>query len=340
MQLRTHSPRRLLGKLALVATLAFGLLAASGSISARSTSASAATTGLGPVAVEPAAGYSFVDQALSSAKKSIDLSIYELSDTTAESILVARAHAGVKVRVLLDSAYAGANHNAPAASLLSAGGVKVVWAPSSQIFHAKYVVIDGASAWIGTGNLTSEWYSSTRDFWVKDTSAADLSAIESVFAADVAGRSTSPSKGADLVWSPGATSALVGVIASAHKSVIVENEEMASWTIINALEAAKQRGVVVTVVMTSSSSYSRQLSEMAGLGIKVRILSSSQVYIHAKAICADCSAIGGLLYVGSQNFSTSSLSYNRELGVITGDKSIVAVINPVLVADAAAGRAW
>ena len=88
---------------------------------------------------EPASGYGFLDAAIVSARRSIDLSMYELSDPTIEHDLVARAAAGVDVRVILDADYSGMSENASAYAVLHASKVHVEWAPSNQIFHAKYV---------------------------------------------------------------------------------------------------------------------------------------------------------------------------------------------------------
>lgn len=133
---------------------------------------------------EPQAGYSFIDAAIDDAHTSIDLSMYELSDPSIERALVQRARHGVDVRVILNAAYEGASENATAASVLRHGAVHVVWAPSNQIFHAKYLVIDASTAYIGTGNFALSDYSSTRDFWVADTQRADVSAVIATFNAD------------------------------------------------------------------------------------------------------------------------------------------------------------
>lgn len=97
---------------------------------------------------EPASGYGFLDAAILSAHHSIDLSMYELADATVERDLVARANAGVDVRVLLNAAYEGTSHNAAAYAFLRASRVHVEWAPTNQIFHAKYLVVDGRAAYV------------------------------------------------------------------------------------------------------------------------------------------------------------------------------------------------
>ena len=70
----------------------------------------------------------------------------------------------------------------------------------------------------------------------------------------------------------------------------------------------------------------------------MRVLETNQVYIHAKIICADCSATAGRVFVGSENFSTSSLDYNRELGIITSDPSVVGPVEATVLGDYAAGN--
>lgn len=300
-----------------------------------------ATTPSSPVVnvwTEPADGYGFLDAAILSARHSIDMSMYELSDSTIEHDLIARANAGVDVRVLLDADYDGTHENAAAYALLRAGKVHVAWAPSDQIFHAKYVVVDARIAYVGTGNLQSYYYSSTRDFWAQDERLADVAAISATFNSDFAHTSTTVNAGG-LVWSPGSTSALVGLIASAEHSLLIENEEMDSRAVEAALSSAARRGVSVKVVMTESSSWTSALEDLARAGVHVRVLSASQLYIHAKVICVDCVAGVGTVFIGSENFSTSSLSYNRELGVITTTPKAVRAVDTAVNRDYGVGTA-
>jgi cardiolipin synthase A/B len=298
--------------------------------------ASEATVPVVRIWTEPASGYGFLDAAIVSARHSIDLSMYELSDPTIERDLVARAAAGVDVRVILDADYEGMSENASAYAVLHASKVHVEWAPSNQIFHAKYAVIDARAAFVGTGNLQSYYYSSTRDFWVEVTRTSDIHAIAGTFDADFA-RSYSTSTAPGLVWSPGSTSALVELIDSARHTLVVENEEMDSASIESALGGAARRGVSVEVVMTESSSWTTALGDLARDGVHVRVLSSSRVYIHAKVICVDCAGNAGTVFIGSENFSTSSLSYNRELGVLTTTPVAIRAVEAAVRSDYAQG---
>jgi cardiolipin synthase A/B len=334
----TDGPWRLFSRRALgvmIAALGSGLVAAG----AGAAPAPAGSSTVATVWTEPEAGYGFLIAAIHDSRHSIDMSMYELNDRSTEVALVGRAHAGVDVRVVLDSDYSGKRENAAAAALLTAGGVHVTWAPAGQIFHAKYLVIDSHVAYIGTGNLVATDYPTTRDFWVADTTARDVAAITSTFATDFSGNPGTGVASNGLVWSPGSTTRLVELIDAARTSLLVENEEMDSSVIEQSLESAATRGVDVEVVMTEDPSWTTALNELTKAGDHVRVLASNQVYIHAKVICADCSTRAGSVFIGSENFSTSSLSRNRELGVITTSLPAIQAVRRAVAVDFAGGRA-
>jgi phosphatidylserine/phosphatidylglycerophosphate/cardiolipin synthase-like enzyme len=303
-------------------------------------SAALPATPIAAVWTEPNAGYGFFYQAINSAHTSIDLSLYELKDPVAINDLVAAAHRGVNVTVILNQTYFGKSKNASAFALLQRHQVHVYWAVSGQIFHAKYLVVDSRQAYIGTGNLVPSDYGDTRDYWVEDTNRANVAAIVATFTQDVKGFSAAFAASPGLVWSPGSAGTLVAVIGSARHTLFIENEEMYSYTIENAIVTAAKNGVNVTVVMTRDSKYYSDLTFLAQNGVHVKLLGSSQLYIHAKAICADCSGSTGTAFVGSENFSTSSLNYNRELGVVTTNPAVVRALVTAITADAGLGTTF
>src|SRR5664279_676819 len=299
---------------------------------AAGTSTTAAGTGALSLVVEPDDDYRSTDQLIASAHHTIDMTMYELADTQAQALLIAARQRGVAIRVVLDQADSGASVNQSAYGQLQGAGVPVRWAPDGVIFHQKTVTVDGAVSAIMTGNLTSQFYGTTRDFVVMDRAPAAVAAIEAVFADDWDGRPITGGSTPDgLVWSPGAEPALVGLIDAAHRSVSVENEEMDSTPIVSALEAAGLRGVLVEVTMTANSEWDTAFAALTGAGVRVATYpdSPSALYVHAKAIVVD----GSTAFVGSQNFSTSSLDDNRELGLVTGDPAVVGPLAQTLAGD-------
>jgi len=297
----------------------------------------AATGGSGTlrVLVEPAAGVGAIYKLITGARSSVDLTMYELRDTTAEDDLAADAKRGVDVRVILDQNLEQ-SRNTAAYDFLSAHRVHVTWADSGVTYHQKTLTVDGKTSVVMTLNMVSEDYAGTRDFAVIDTKLADVRAIVTTFNADFAHRSITPPDGADLVWSPtNSQSSILAVINGAKQTLSVENEEMDDPTITSALVAAARRGVDVKVVMTAESEWDSAFSQLAGAGVHVRLYADSDnvLYIHAKAVVADAGRSDQQVFVGSENFSKASLDYNRELGIRTANGAVISTISATLAAD-------
>ncbi len=228
------------------------------------------------------------------------------------------------------------SRNTAAYDYLSARRVHVRWGPAGTIYHQKTLTVDGATSVIMTGNLVADDYAGTRDFAVIDTRPADVAAIVTTFNADFAGQSVTPPDGADLVWSPtNAQASVLAVIGAATHTLAVENEEMNDPAVTAALAAAARRGVDVRITMTADSEWDPELTELAAAGAHIRLYpdDADALYIHAKAIVADAGLPGQQVLVGSQNFSVASLGYNRELGIRTGSRAVVAAISSALAAD-------
>lgn len=289
--------------------------------------------------VEPQDGFDPVYRFIAGARRSLDMEMYELVDSSAEQALAAAAERGVTVRVVLDRLFEQ-TRNTPAYDFLQAHGVHVAWSSSRYEFtHEKAMVADGKRLMVLTANLTSRYYATTRDVLVSCRSARDAAAFESVFDADFAGRSVSPTSGSgDLVWSPGSEPALLSVIADARHTLAVENEEMADPAIVDALVAAARRGVKVTVVMTDNSDYASAFSTLRAAGVDVSLFpdSATALYIHAKIEVADAGTSNARSYVGSINYSYTSTHRNRELGLLTSNAALAQSLAAVVNGDAAA----
>ena len=291
---------------------------------------------------EPASGIGPIYKLITGARSSIDLTMYELADPTAEADLAADAARHVDVRVLLDQ-HLEKSANEGAYDYLSAHGVHVRWAPADTTYHQKTLTVDDATSVIMTLNFVARDYPGTRDFAVIDAGRADVAAIVATFNADFAGRSITPPDGADLVWSPtNAQAWVLSVINGAKHTLAVEDEEMDDPAVTAALAAAARRGVDVTITMTADSEWDDAFAELAQAGAHIRLYpdQASALYIHAKAIVADAGRSGQRVLVGSQNFSVASLGYNRELGVLTSDPGIVAAIAATLAGDYARAAAY
>jgi cardiolipin synthase len=292
--------------------------------------------------IEPDQGLTPIYNLLNSAKSTIDMTMYELVDTETQQILTQQAAKGVAVRVILDQALEKAS-NTPVYTYLNANGVKAVWAnPVFQASHQKTITIDGKTTAIMTLNLTSRYYPTSRDLAVIETNPDDIAAIETTFNADFASSAITPPTGDDLIWSPtNSLTSLLGLINSAKTSLEVENEEMGDTQIVSALEAAAKRGVQVQVAMTNGGNYTTEFNELAAAGVKINTYTpTAPLYIHAKLILTDYGQSGQQAFVGSENFSSPSLTENRELGLTLTDPAILQSLSTTFTSDFKGGTPW
>ena len=292
---------------------------------------------------EPGQGLTPIYNLISSAKRTLDMTMYELTDTQAEQLLAQAASSGVTVRVILDQNLEK-NSNTAAYSYLSSHGVQVHWAnPSYSATHQKTITVDGATTAIMTLNLTSQYYSTSRDFAVIENDPNDIAAIESTFNADFQNSSITPANGDDLGWSPtNSQTAMLAVINAANHTLLIENEEMSDTDIINALLAAAKRGVLVQVAMTNTSNdYASEFGQLVAAGVEVSTYASTaSLYIHAKVILADYGSAGAQVFLGSENFSSASLTRNRELGLTLTDPAILQSLAATITSDFNGGTPW
>ena len=299
-------------------------------------------TRAGSLVVEPGAGFSSVYNLINGAKHSIDVTMYEFSDTTAEHDLAAAAKRGVHVHVILDRREQ--SENSAAYSYFGSHAVKVTWSsPKYRYTHQKTLVVDGSEAVIMTANLTSQYYATSRDFLVVDTNRADVAAITAVFNADFTHTAVRPGDGSDLVWSPtDSEGKLLGLINGATSSLRIYSEEMGDTTVENALIRAAKRGVDVQVCgENESGEYDSAYSRLARAGIHISYYNSpTGFYIHGKVIEADYGTAHAKVFIGSENFSNTSLNDNRELGLIISSHAVMSAIAGTFASDFRNGQHW
>ncbi|MFG2786242.1 phospholipase D-like domain-containing protein [Streptomyces sp. NPDC048419] len=281
---------------------------------------------------------------INSATSSLDMTMYELEDTTAVSDLIALRNKGVTVRVVLDRQHKSADNSAYTS--LTNAGVGVVWSSSSFVYtHQKTITVDGAKSLVLTGNLTSQYYATGRDYGVFTDDTRDVAAIEKVFDADYAGTAVTPTDGDHLLWSPtDSRNRLLSVINSATKTLDVEELEFSDSAVVDAIVARAKAGVAVRVVLETPGSYSSEVTAVKNAGGEVVGYSDPDgFYIHAKAMVADYGLSTQEVEAGSMNISSNSLSGNRELGIVlTGTgvaQSVATTVETTFAGDYAGGTA-
>jgi hypothetical protein len=277
--------------------------------------------------VQPGAQVAPVLNLIRSARHSIRMEVYLLTNRTVIHALQVAEEAHIDVRVMLEQHPFGSSRYATLGyTLLQQANVPVRWANESayRYTHEKAIVVDGQIAGIFTFNLTSSGIFSNRELGVIDTNAADARVLSSIFDADWRRRSLRFSSSRLVVSPYNSRSDLTSLIDHAHHTLDVYAEEVADGLMEGNLILASRHGVRVRIITSTDSP---GIDTIRRSGVAVRIM--PHPYVHAKAIVAD----GQTFFVGSENLSTISLDDNREAGIVLSDGRLAAVIEETFTGD-------
>lgn len=303
-----------------------------GSAGSSTTCQSNCTAGSGAqgvqVFVEPNDGYNVIVNAISGAQKSVWLEMYLLTERHVISTLEEAAHRGIDVRVMLEGHPYGGPSPTQTLDRLNAAGIQAKTTnPSFALTHEKGMIIDANTTYIMTANFTASAlggtkYTTNREYGIIDHNTQDVQAVTDIFNADW-NRSQAQFNDPNLVVSPvNSRSDFTSIIQSAHKTLLIEAEEMQDSAIEQALTTAAQHGIQIEVILPTATGSSGD-SNSNGINIikqgGVQVKEDPHLYMHAKIIVAD----GQTAFVGSENISTASLDNNRELGLIVSDQNVL-----------------
>jgi phosphatidylserine/phosphatidylglycerophosphate/cardiolipin synthase-like enzyme len=272
----------------------------------------------------------FIDE-IDAADSSIDLYLYLLSDEEIIQGLIRSHVRGVNVRVMLEpEPFGGAQTELETWQRLDAAGIDVRWSPARFRFaHIKLMIVDREVALIMNLNMTESAFEGNRELAVMTSEPAAVAHAAMIFENDWNGRPDAVS--GPLISSPETSrSALLALIESAKESLELYAEFITDSEVLEALAAAVERGVLVRLVMSEAageSLWSEEPGFLARAGVDVRIVDVP--YIHAKLVLSD----GAVAWIGSQNFTATSLDDNRELGIVLGQPANLARIAAAFEAD-------
>lgn len=268
--------------------------------------------------IEPDMGRFPILKTLDQAKSSIDLVMYGLTDKELIQALINAKKNGKSVKVLIEpSPYKNEKENEPAIQALRKANIDFHYAnPAYKLTHQKTLITDHKNALIMTFNLTRSAFLKTRNFAVLIDNPDSVKEIENTFEADWDLKKPNVSN-SSLLWSPdNSRTRLLQLIESAQKSIEIYAQDISDYETIGALAKAARHGVNIKIV-TSSTKHQSKMEYLQRAGIIIH--QSKQFYIHAKVMIIDHK----LALVGSMNLTKPSIDSNRELSVITQNKSII-----------------
>ncbi len=249
------------------------------------------------------------------ARQRVYMKVYLLTDEQVIDAMKRAMNNGAQVRAMLEEKpFGGAGTTKQMFEKLKQAGVDVKYTnPTFRFTHEKSFVIDDQAV-IMTANMTKAAFTRNRELLVITRDPADVAEVAAAFEADWNREAFTPQR-PHLVWSPvNSRERINQVINTATRTLDVYAEVAEDTRQIALMTEAVQRGVVVRLVTSpSTTGESKGLDALQAGGVKVRYVRSP--YIHAKMFVAD----GAFAYTGSENITTTSLDFNRELGILLSD---------------------
>ncbi|MBM3468164.1 MAG: hypothetical protein FJX71_01875 [Alphaproteobacteria bacterium] len=296
--------------------------------------------------VFPEAGRDPWIKAIRSAKTSIKMAAYRLSDQAIVDTLVAIAQEGkVKVSLLIQPEtfqHDKSGTDLSPLKMLKQKGIKVyhLSARFNQA-HYKMILVDEKWAMVSSGNLDASSFDGIkdisnepcRDFALTVTNAAMVKELSRMFDADISDARTW-SKHPQLVWGPdNQRSIFLQMITSAKKSIRIYQQDFQDVGLAQAVAGAARAGVNVEVIMMpfpfskkeDKNIPNQDLIRNAGGKVYLHL----RHYMHAKAMIID----DQIMYVGSCNFYPPSLDQTRELGLLTSSREQIEEVTTIFEKD-------
>lgn len=319
------------------------------------------------------------------AQSSIDIEIYEMNDPEVRQLLTEAINRSVKIRILKDPTPMGSNCSLFSrisaedseecvsqkkflANVRSSGNIFEAFnkdvlcgeknKPCFQ--HGKMALFDGRLALVSTGNfditnlcnLEQTPRVCNRDYTYVTYDHEVIQALKIIFEHDLQASpqpvtaSLTPEIRKKLTVSPFAKRDILQFIQSAQKSLHIVNQYLNEPDLNQALIEAAQRGVRVSILVSSACSFGRpdaqvqnRLSQIYTAfdqsGIQSRfftnriLINGRHGYMHAKAMIVDQQRA----WVGSINGSMTAFQRNREFGLYFNDSASLKTLLDSFTAD-------
>ncbi|RZD16511.1 MAG: GTP-binding protein [Candidatus Acididesulfobacter guangdongensis] len=262
--------------------------------------------------IMPNAGVKPIVRFINHAKRDLDVNVYYLNDEPIFNAIRYAVKRGVDVKIMIDGK--------PYKMSIRKEEQKIKQTKAhfeidekfdrKYVFdHAKYM-LDNHEALIGTANFDWSAFHKNREYEYTTYNKNTISSLRNIFNSDYRDIVFEGYMNRNLVVSPKATQKLLSVINQPGK-IDIETEELGYDRSV--LSALARKGSAVRIIVPSAISYydKKNLRFLERYGVKVRLMPVKNIYIHAKMIVGAQEA-----FIGSENFTYTSLNKNREVGII------------------------
>ena len=296
-----------------------------------------------PLYIEPHAGPAPIVQVIQSARREVSVGVYYLSDRPILRALKAARERGVDVRVIIEGKPYGMKpwQVEKEEREIEATGAALQLAPYRFTSHGDHYaflhekfVCSGHACEIGTANFDWSAFHRNREYLYVTKNPTVVKAANAVFHADwtaaqglTAAQGITATQGGNqrapawthqvLVLSPGTSAAQIIDVIDQPGPIEIESEEMGPYR--PTLDAIARKGRLVRVILPANinAEDQRDVAFLRAHGVQVRLMPVKPIYMHAKAVISSHEA-----FVGSENFTQTSLEVSREMGLLLNGRPI------------------
>ena len=260
--------------------------------------------------VQPRDGIEPLIKAITTAKRSVETTIYRADRLEIETALIDAANAGINVHVLTTQTNRDdAKDLRRLGARLESSGVKVSQTADDLVrYHNKMMIIDRRVLYLLTFNFTFLDIHHSRSIGIVTDERSAVDDAVRIFEAD-ANRDPRPPILERLVVSPlNSREVITDFIQRTRHKILIYDGRLNDARIIRVLERQARAGVEVKVI----GKIDRRARD-----INVRPM--PDILLHAQAIIRDDEAV----FIGSQSLRKLELDDRREAGIIIADPNIV-----------------
>lgn len=252
-----------------------------------------------------------LEKELQGAQKRVYINVYMLTEKRIRNALLVAKKRWVDIKIILEkNVYNSAGINNATFDILSQAGIDIQRSSNDvyDLNHAKYILIDNRVI-ISTGNLTASTFSKNRDIFVHFSDKSIVKTIESIFLNDFTSKYI-PIYHHSLVISPwDSRQKILYILKNASSSLQIYMPYMDDKEIADVIFYQLQKGVKVQIISWKNDTDDNFFQKVIKMGWNITF---SKKTIHAKSILID----DAYLFIGSENFSSSSLDTNKEVWVL------------------------
>lgn len=276
--------------------------------------------------VQPGDSFFPIVEAIDSAKKAVNLTIFRMDDPVIQQALLEAVRRGVRVRALVAKHPRGwVKENKKLLKGLAKRGVETKTPEADSVkkrYHYKILTVDGERALVLTFNPTRENLHYTRDYGIVMRDGFVAAELDRLFEADWNDAPFAPNPEAPLAVSPyNSREKVTAFLESARKSIHVSDAKLEDKQILDLLCRKAAAGVEVRVLGHGASGVAKPS--------KVEHRQITRFKMHAKCTIVD----GERAFVASMNMRAVGLDRRREVGIFVEDPKVVTQLEQVFASD-------